>query len=97
MTKNEALFKYILRLADSNLILGHRLSEWTGNGPMLEEEMAMCNMALDFLGQANALLQYAAQTEGKNRTEDDLAYLRNEREFFNSLLSEQPNGDCKGV
>ncbi len=93
MTRQEALFKYILRIADNNLIIGHRLSEWTGHGPMLEEEMAMCNMALDFLGQANSLLQYAAQVEGKGRTEDDLAYLRNDREFHNTLLAEQPNGD----
>jgi len=93
MNKQEALFKYILRIADNNLVLGHRLSEWTGRGPMLEEEMALCNMALDLLGQANALLQYAAQVEGKGRTEDDLAYLRNDRDFYNTLLAEQPNGD----
>lgn len=90
---SEALFKYCLRLGDNNLILGHRLSEWTGHGPMLEEEMAMCNMGLDLLGQANSFLQYAAKVEGKGRTEDDLAYLRNDREFYNTLLVEQPNGD----
>ena len=93
MTKKEALFQYILRLADTNLILGHRLSELTGHGPMLEEDIAYTNIALDLIGQANALLQYAAKVEGKGRTEDDLAFLRNEREFYNSLLSEQPNVD----
>src|SRR5687767_5379679 len=93
MTKQEALFNYTLRIADNNLVLGHRLSEWTGHGPMLEEEIALCNMALDLLGQANSLLQYAAKVEGKGRTEDDLAYLRNDREFFNTLMAEQPNGD----
>lgn len=93
MTKNKALFHYCLRLGDNNLILGHRLSEWTGHGPMLEEEMALCNIALDLLGQANSFLQYAAKIEAKGRTEDDLAYLRNDREFFNTLLAEQPNGD----
>ncbi|HEV7231484.1 MAG TPA: 1,2-phenylacetyl-CoA epoxidase subunit PaaC [Bacteroidia bacterium] len=93
MDKNAALFNYILRLADTNLILGHRLSEWCGHAPFLEEDIAMANIALDLIGQSNSLLQYAAKTEGKGRTEDDLAYLRNEREYFNSLLSEQPNGD----
>lgn len=93
MTKKEALFNYLLRLGDNSLILGHRLSEWTGHAPILEEEMAMCNMGLDLLGQAEKLFKYAAEVEGKGRTEDDLAYLRNEREFYNTLLVEQPNGD----
>jgi len=93
MTKEEALFKYILRIADTNLILGHRLSEWIGHAPMMEEELALGNVALDLIGQANSLLQYAAKVEEKNKTEDDLAYLRNEREFYNTLLSEQPNRD----
>jgi ring-1,2-phenylacetyl-CoA epoxidase subunit PaaC len=93
MNKNEALFGYILRLADNNLILGHRLSEWCGHAPFLEEDIAMANIALDLIGQANSLFQYAAKVEGKGRTEDHLAYLRDEREFYNTLLSEQPNGD----
>jgi ring-1,2-phenylacetyl-CoA epoxidase subunit PaaC len=93
MKTNEALFGYILRLADTNLILGHRLSEWCGHAPLLEEDIAMANIALDMIGQANSLLQYAAKMEGKGRSEDDLAYLRNERGYFNTLLSEQPNGD----
>src|SRR5438552_596401 len=93
MTKQEALFNYILRIADNNLILGHRLSELTGHGPMLEEDIASTNIALDLIGQANALYVYAVKVEGKGRMEDDLAYLRNEREFYNSLLSEQTNVD----
>jgi ring-1,2-phenylacetyl-CoA epoxidase subunit PaaC len=87
------LFNYLLRLADSSLILGHRLSEWCGHGPVLEEDIALTNIALDFVGRANSLYEYAAKVEGKGRTEDDLAYLRSEREFFNNLLAEQPNGD----
>jgi ring-1,2-phenylacetyl-CoA epoxidase subunit PaaC len=93
MSNKEALYNYTLRLADTNLILGHRLSEWCGHAPSLEEDIAMANVALDLIGQANSLLIYAAKTEGKGRTEDDLAYLRDERKYYNSLLSEQPNGD----
>jgi ring-1,2-phenylacetyl-CoA epoxidase subunit PaaC len=87
------LFNYLLRLADSSLILGHRLSEWCGHGPVLEEDIALTNISLDFVGRANSLYEYAGKVEGKGRTEDDLAYLRNEREFYNNLLAEQPNGD----
>lgn len=93
MEKQKALFEYCLRLADSSLILGQRLGEWCGHGPILEEDIALTNVALDFVGHATALLQYAAKVEGKNRTEDDLAYHRSEREFKNVLLVEQPNGD----
>lgn len=88
-----AKFQYLLRLADSSLIIGHRLSEWCGHGPILEEDIALINIALDFVGNATALYVYAAQVEGKEHTEDDLAYLRNEREYRNLLLTEQPNGD----
>ncbi|MEO6882387.1 MAG: 1,2-phenylacetyl-CoA epoxidase subunit PaaC [Bacteroidia bacterium] len=88
-----ALFQYCLRLADNSLILGHRLSEWCGHGPVLEEDIALTNIALDHIGHARALLQYAAQVEGKNRTEDDLAFLRKEHEFYNTMLAEQLNGD----
>ena len=87
------LFNYLLRLADSSLIIGHRLSEWCGHGPVLEEDIALTNISLDFVGRANSLYEYAGKIEEKGRTEDDLAYLRNEREFFNNLLAEQPNGD----
>lgn len=89
----EAKFEYLLRLADSSLIIGHRLSEWCGHGPILEEDIALINIALDFVGNAAAWFNYAAQVEDKGRTEDDLAYLRNEREYRNLLLTEQPNGD----
>lgn len=93
MNLKEATFEYLLRLGDSSLIIGHRLSEWCGHGPILEEDIAMTNIALDFVGNATALLTYAAQVEGKGRTEDELAFMRNEREFRNLLLTEQPNGD----
>lgn len=90
---NESLFDYTLRLGDSALILGHRLSEWCGHGPILEVDMALTNIALDLVGQARTLLAYAGEVEGKNRTEDDLAYHRDVHEFRNFLLVEQPNGD----
>lgn len=93
MTKQEALFSYTLRLADNGLILSQRLAEWTGHGPFLEEDLALTNIALDILGQAKSLLEYAGQVEGKGRSEDDLAFLRGEREFYNTQLVEQPNGD----
>lgn len=92
MTKQEALYKYVLRIADSSLILGQRMSEWCSNGPILEEDIAMTNIALDLIGQARTLLTYAGQIEGKGNTEDYLAYRRNEREYYNTLLSERPNG-----
>ncbi len=93
MTEQEALFTYCLRRGDDNLILSHRLSEWCGHGPQLEEDIALTNRALDHIGQARNYLQYAGQVEGKDRTEDDLAYLRTERRFTNVKLVEQPNGD----
>lgn len=93
MTKEEALFKYILRLGDTNLILGHRLSEWTGHGPFLEEDLALTNIALDLTGAANSFLEYAATIENKGRTADDLAFFRNDRQFYNAQLVELPNGD----
>lgn len=93
MTKKEALFEFLLRKADDSLILGHRLSEWCGHGPVLEEDIALTNIALDLIGQATELYKYAAEVENKGRTEDDLAFLRIEREYKNVLLVEQPNGD----
>lgn len=87
------LVTFLLRLADDHLVLGHRLSEWCGHAPMLEEDLAMPNIALDLVGQARALYQYAAEVEGRGRSEDDLAYLRQEREYLNCLLAERPNGD----
>lgn len=88
-----SLYTYTLRIADDSLILGHRVSEWCGHGPILEEDIALTNIALDLIGQATSLLEYAAALEGKNRTADDLAFLRYEKAYSNALLVEQPNGD----
>lgn len=87
------LLNYVLHLADTHLVLAHRLSELCGHGPILEQDMAMTNIALDLLGTARNLFQYAAEIEGKGRTEDDLAYLRGVTEYRNPLLVERPNGD----
>src|ERR1700738_1564144 len=87
------LVLYALRRADDALILGHRLSEWCGHAPMLEEDMALANMGLDLLGQARELYCYAADVEGKDNDEDKFAYLRDVRQYRNLLLLEQPNGD----
>lgn len=92
MKNRESLFEYVIRIGDSNLILGHRLSEWCGHGPILEEDIAMINIALDLIGQATSYLKLAGKIEDKGRSEDDLAYMRNERDFKNFLLTEQPNG-----
>lgn len=93
MTEQEALFEFLLRRADDTLILGHRLSEWCGHGPILEEDIALTNLALDLIGQATEFYNYAAKIEGKGRTEDDLAFLRYEKDYKNVLLVEQTNGD----
>lgn len=93
MTTQETLFEYTLRRADDTLILGHRLSEWCGHGPILEEDIALTNLALDLIGQSTEFFEYAATVENKDRTADDLAFLRIEREYKNVLLVEQPNGD----
>lgn len=93
MNTQEALFQYCLRLGDTNLILGHRLSEMCSRGPMLEEDIALTNFALDHIGQAEALLKYAGEIEGKGRSEDDLSYLRSVDAFSNWKLAEQPNTD----
>src|SRR5258707_15593571 len=87
------LVLYALRRADDALILGHRLSEWCGHAPMMEEDMALSNIALDLIGQARELYSYAAKVEGKDNDEDKLAYLRDVRQYRNLLLAEQPNGD----
>ena len=87
------LVLYILRRADDALILGHRLSEWCGHAPALEEDMALANMGLDLLGQARELYAYAAKVEGRGNDEDKFAYLRDVRQYRNLLLTEQPNGD----
>src|SRR5688572_29364058 len=88
-----ALFEYCLRIGDTSLILGQRLSEWCGHAPVLEEDIAMSNIALDLIGQSRIILTYAGQVEGKGRSEDALAYFRDARQFRNLLMVEQPNGD----
>ncbi|MEM7104311.1 MAG: 1,2-phenylacetyl-CoA epoxidase subunit PaaC [Bacteroidota bacterium] len=93
MTTQEALFRYTLQIGDNALILGHRLGEWCGHGPILEQDIALTNIALDQVGQARSILAYAGKLEGKGRSEDDLAYLREERNFYNLLITELPNGN----
>ena len=85
--------RYVLRLADTCLILGQRLAEWCGHGPVLEEDIALANMALDLIGQARALLTRAGAMEGLGRDEDQLAFLREERDYLNPTLVELPRGD----
>lgn len=87
------MFQYLLRLGDNTLILAQRLGEWCGHGPVLEQDIALTNIALDLLGQTRMYLSYAGELEGKGRSEDDLAYFRDTHQFFNCLLVEQPNGD----
>lgn len=87
------LVLYTLRRADDALILGHRLSEWCGHAPIMEEDMALANMGLDLLGQARELYSHAAKVEGRGNDEDKFAYLRDVRQYRNLLLLEQPNGD----
>lgn len=86
-------FLYVLRLADSNLVLAQRLGELIGHAPALEEDLGIANVALDLLGQARLLLAHAGVLEGRGRDEDMLAFLRAEHEFLNATLTEQPNGD----
>src|SRR5580658_5901182 len=88
-----ALIEYALHLADNALILGHRNSEWTGRGPILEQDIALSNISLDLIGQARYLYQYAARLIGSDTTEDELAYGRDSWDFRNCLLVEQDNGD----
>src|ERR1700755_538418 len=92
MMKN-FLIDYTLHLADDALILGHRNSEWCGHGPVLEQDIAITNISLDLIGQARNFYQYAATLIGDDCSEDQLAYLRKERDFKNHLIVEQPNGD----
>lgn len=88
-----ALFNALLELGDDHLILGHRVSEWCGHAPLLEEDLAMPNMALDNIGASRNIFTYAGEVEGKGRDEDQLAYLRLDREYKNCLLVERPNED----
>ena len=85
--------QYLLRIGDTCLILAQRLGEWCGHAPVLEEDIAMANIALDLVGQARAVLTRAGQIEGLGHDEDQLAFLRNERDYFNLTLVELPRGD----
>lgn len=87
----EAQIKYLLHLADNSLILGQRLGEWCGHGPVLEQDIALTNISLDLIGQARLFYQHIASLPGKDTTEDKLAMLRYEHEYLNLLLVEQPN------
>jgi ring-1,2-phenylacetyl-CoA epoxidase subunit PaaC len=89
----QAHLRYVLRLADTSLVLGQRLGEWVGHAPALEEDLGLANLALDLVGQARLLLSYAGELEGRGRDEDALAFLRDAPEFANLTLAEQPNGD----
>ena len=93
MTEQQALYKYCLLLGDDALIHSYRLSEWCSNSPILEEDLALTNFSLDMIGRTQVLLSYAGKIDGKGKTDDDLAYRRGEREFYNHLIAEQPNGD----
>ncbi|WP_101065814.1 1,2-phenylacetyl-CoA epoxidase subunit PaaC [Roseovarius salinarum] len=88
-----ALLQFLLRMGDNTLILGHRVSEWCGHSPVLEEDIALANTALDLIGQTQLWLDYAAEVQGEGRTADDLAFLRDAWDFRNVLLVELPNGD----
>src|SRR5919199_3696358 len=88
-----ALFEFLLRLGDDSLILGQRLSEWTGHAPSVEVDLSLANMALDLIGQATLFLNYAGEVEGRRRDGDTLAFHRDVLDFRNCLLVEQPNGD----
>src|SRR3954465_10067347 len=86
-------FDYVVRLGDDRLVLGHRLSEWCGPGPILEEDIALTNIALDLIGEANLLLALAGKLEGKGRDEDALAYFREVVHYRNAILAELGKGD----
>jgi len=93
LTTKDAFIKYLLRLADDRLILGQRVSEWCGHGPVLEEDLALANMALDLIGHASSLYEYAAEVEDKGHEKDHFAYFRDDYEFTNLQLCELPKGD----
>lgn len=93
MDPSNAHVRYVLRLADTTLILGHRLTEWSAHAPTMEEDIALSNIALDLIGQARPLYAHAAALEGQGRSEDDLAFLRDPEEFLNPQIVERPNKD----
>ncbi|KPN62397.1 1,2-phenylacetyl-CoA epoxidase, subunit C [Aliiroseovarius sp. xm-m-379] len=93
MADQDQLFQFLLRMGDNCLVLGHRVSEWCGHSPVLEEDIALANTALDMIGQTQLWLGLAGEVEGKGRSADDLAFLRDVWDFRNVLLVELPNGD----
>ena len=93
MADDKAFFEFLCRMGDNTLILGHRVSEWCGHAPILEEDIALANTALDLIGQTQMWLGLAGEVEGKGRDADKLAMLRDVWDFRNCLLAEQPNGD----
>ncbi len=93
MSDNTAYFEFLCRMGDNTLVLGHRVSEWCGHSPVLEEDIALANTALDLIGQTQMWLGLAGEVEGKGRDADNLAMLRDAWDFRNCLLVEQPNGD----
>ncbi len=90
---NDKILEYTTRLGDDSLVLGHRLSEWCSNAPFLEEDLALINVALDYIGRARMYYGYAAELAGDGKTEDDFAYMRDQRDFSNLLINELPKGD----
>ncbi|GAB5430634.1 MAG: phenylacetate-CoA oxygenase subunit PaaC [Epibacterium sp.] len=93
MSHDAAFYEFLLRMGDNTLILGHRVSEWCGHAPVLEEDIALANTALDLIGQTQMWLGLAAEVQGEGKTADDLAFLRDAWDFRNLLLVEMPNGD----
>ncbi|MFS4582102.1 1,2-phenylacetyl-CoA epoxidase subunit PaaC [Phaeobacter sp. C3_T13_0] len=93
MTRDEAFTQFLLRMGDNTLILGHRISEWCGHAPALEEDIALANIALDMIGQTRLWLDLAADVQGAGKSADDLAFLRDAWDFRNVLLTEVPNAD----
>lgn len=89
----EALFRFVLSLGDDSMILGQRLCEWSGKAPFLEEDLALANVALDYIGRADLFYRYAAELEGGDRSADQIAFLRDSREYLNLLICELPVGD----
>lgn len=93
MTKEQGQYQYLLRFADTSLIMAQRLAEWCSRGPILEEDLALTNISLDYFGQAEAFYNTAIQLAGKTTTADDIAFKRSEREYYNVLIAEIENGD----
>ncbi|MCE8547424.1 phenylacetate-CoA oxygenase subunit PaaC [Ruegeria pomeroyi] len=93
MTRDDAFLQFLLRMGDNTLVLGHRVSEWCGHAPVLEEDIALANTALDLIGQTQMWLALAGEVQGDGKSADDLAFLRDAWDFRNALLVEVPNGD----